>query len=180
VRKINPRKIGLALLPLLATLFISSALAETTDISVSASVSKYISVTFSYTSLNFGTVNSPSTDNKPTNFNQDDGELNVTVDTNYDYTVAIRGTDFSGPQTIFGPQTIAIFNMKAKVSNTLTDIVNKVNPTTLSTSDQTIFTKTVIQAGIQDPEYHGYWLDIPSTIYSGLYNSTITLTHSNA
>jgi hypothetical protein len=174
VRKINPRKIGLALLPLLATLFISSALAVTTDIPVSASVGKYISVTFSYTSLNFGNVNSPSTDNKPTNLNQDNGQLNVTVDTNYDYTVAIRGTNFSGPQTI------AISNMEAKVSNTLTDIVNKVSPTTLSTSDQTIFTKTVTEAGIQDPEYHGYWLDIPSNVFGGTYSSTITLTHSNA
>jgi hypothetical protein len=172
VIKIEPKKIMAMVLSLL-TLFCGSALAVTTNIPTSASVSKYISVTFSYSSLDFGTVASPSTDNEPTNLNQDNGELNVTTDTNANYEVSISGTDFSGPETI------AITNMEAKCTANVTEIVEKVSPLTLSTSPQTCYTKTVTSAGVQATEYNGYWLDIPANKLGGSYSSTITLIHQN-
>lgn len=138
------------------------------DINVGVNVEKYISVTFSYTNVNFGTVSAGSTNVAAPN--QGNGVYNVSIETNYDYVVKARGTDFTYNSRSFG-----INNLKFYAASS-TGGLNVNNAVALSTTDQTIntFSPTVTT------NYHGYWLSIPVGQYAGNYYATVTITYANA
>ena len=159
---------GKLLIPLVLSLLVVFSIAKATDISVSASVQKYISVTFSYNAVNYGTLIAGSSNNPAPD--QADGVYNVTVDTNYAYDVKAYGTDFSDG----AGHSFAISNLKLDTDST-TSGLNINNAVSLSTTEQTIdsYDYTVTQ------NYHGYWLSIPSGQYAGTYTATVTINYVN-
>jgi len=159
--------LALAILPLL--LMARLATAQTGEVTVTASVSGYITVTFNYAQVNFGSL-SAGTTNQPAP-NQEYGVYNCTVDTNANYGVKAYGTDFSDG----AGHTFSISNLKMDTNSTaqglsLTDAVP------LSTSYVTIDTNipyTVTNS------FHGYWLSIPTGQYAATYTATVTITYFN-
>jgi len=134
-------------------------------VTVSATVSPYISVTFNYNAVDFGTVTVGSTDNHPTP-DYTTGVYNVSIDTNTNYTVsAYESGDFT--------------------SNGLTlDFAVSSNPTvdgtfyTLGTSSQTVYTSSLTET-FEGTEYHQYLLDV-GDIPTGSYSTTVYITYSAA
>ena len=152
------------LIPLALMVIVGSAIAD--DITASATVQKYISVTFNYNSVSFGTVTAGSSDNHPTP-DYTTGVYNVTIDTNYAYNVNAYGTDFSDG----AGHTFSISNLKMGV-NTTTDFYSF---TALSTSSQTIYSGSETDM----INYHAFLLSVPSGQYAGSYSSTVTIDYVN-
>jgi hypothetical protein len=165
----------LALALTLFTLFSSVAVAQQ-DIQVTASVSPYLTVTFSYTAVDFGTHNANVT-NTPPLLNQTAGVFNVSIDTNKNYTVYGRGTDFSDG----AGHTFSISNLK--MQSTIDSWTGAdFEAVALSGTDQIIpheegettpFTPDVTM------NYHKYWLSIPAGQYAASYSSTVTVTYES-
>jgi len=136
-------------------------------VTVSATVSPYISVTFNYNAVDFGTVTVGSTDNHPTP-DYTTGVYNVTIDTNTNYTVTVSGTDFSDG----AGHTFSVANLKMSVNTTTTFY----NFSSVTTSSQTIYngvdTDTI--------NYHAFLLDVPSGQYAASYSSTLTINYATA
>jgi len=118
----------------------------------------YISVSFSYTSVDFGNLTVNQTYPAP---NQELGIYNVTVDTNSNYTVKAYGNDFSGPETI--PISNLYFDTNSSASS-----LSYSNAISLSTATQTIDTYS-LDININ---YHGYWFDVPD-VQAGDYTTTV-------
>jgi hypothetical protein len=123
----------------------------------------YISVTFSYSSISFGTVNpyslAPAID-------QNLGYLNVSVNATADYQVKAYALDWTGPQTI--PASTLYFDTNETYSN-----LSYNNSIQLSTSYQIIDTYPLTVT----TNYHGFWFNVPLA-YAGDYNTTITIDYS--
>jgi hypothetical protein len=156
----------LAIFPI--ALFLLAMPVFATDISVSASVAKYISVTFSYNAVNFGSLNAGTTNNPAPN--QDQGVYYVDIDTNYAYDVNAYGTDFSDG----AGHSFAISNLKLDTSSTVSGLSID-NAKALSSTSQLIdsYAYTVTT------NYHGYWLSIPAGQYASSYSSTVTIDYIN-
>jgi len=139
------------------------------DITVSATVSKYITATFEYSAVSFGSLGAGSNNNPAPN--QATGIYNVTVDTNYAYRVSASGTDFSDG----GSHTFNINNLKVDTNPTAGDLALS-DAVTLSGSSQPIDTNI---APTETINYHGYWLSIPASQYPTTYSTTVTVTFAN-
>jgi hypothetical protein len=160
------KKIALGLVGLVL-LFSGLAYAQN-QLTVSASVQKYISVTFSYNTVDFGTLTSGTSDNPA--HNQANGIYNVTVDTNYAYDVQAYGTDFSDG----AGHSFSISNLKLDTNSTV-DNLDVASAVALSSTAQTIdsYDYTITQ------NYHGYWLSIPAGQYASSYSATVTINYVN-
>jgi len=159
----------LYLLPLLGLFATMLTLATVTsdDVTVTADVSGYITVTFNYDTVAFGSVAAGSTQNAaPGN---SDGAYNVTVDANANYKVEAYGTDFSD-----GANTFSISNLKLDTGSDYTTLSYS-SATSLSTTSQVIETNIPYSV---TTHYHAYWLDVPSGQPAGSYSSTVTITYS--
>jgi hypothetical protein len=157
----------LAIFPI--ALFLLAMPVFATDISVSASVTKYISVTFSYTSVAFENLTAGTTNNEPTP-SYSTGVYNVSIDTNYAYNVNALGTNFSDG----AGHSFAISNLKFDTDSAVSGLsIN--NAKALSDESQEIdsYDATVTL------NYHGYWLSIPAGQYAGSYSSTVTISYMN-
>ena len=141
------------------------------DVSVSATVSPYISYTVNYATLDFGTVSAGSSSNTPTNYDQTAGELNATIDANDEYKVEAYGTDFTGSNT---SETFSISNLKMDTDSNYANLA-EASATALSTSSQVIETNIAYTV---TTHYHGFWLTIPSGQAADTYSSTVTITYS--
>ncbi len=127
----------------------------------------YISVTFSYNTVNFGVLNPNTTDNPAPD--QTEGIYNVSVDTNANYKLEANGTDFSS-----GTSSFSISNLKMDTNSTAGNLA-------LSDSVSLTSIPQVIDTNIPPTEtinYHGFWLSIPAKQYAGTYSSTVTITYS--
>ena len=138
------------------------------DVTITASVAPYITVTPNYNTVDFGTVNSGTTDNTPT-VDQTAGLLNFIVDTNKNYKVSASGSDFSGPASL------SINNLSMDTNTTASN---------LSPSSSVAITTTGVLIDDNIPytygtNYHGYWLTIPSGQAAGSYSTTVTITVEN-
>ncbi|MGB9693665.1 MAG: hypothetical protein ACPLYF_02360 [Fervidobacterium sp.] len=155
----------LAVLLLLPLVF---PLVYAAEVSVQAQVQKYITVTFSYSAVNFGTLNAGTTDNPAPN--QLNGVYNVSVDTNYAYDVKASGTDFSDG----AGHTFAVSNLKMDTNSTASNLAVG-SAIALSGTQQTIdsYAYTVTN------NFHGFWLSIPAGQYAASYSSTVTISYSN-
>jgi hypothetical protein len=156
------------LIPLVLSLLALFSLARAADVTVSASVQKYISVTFSYNAVNYGTLTAGSSNNPAPN--QANGVYNVSVDTNYAYDVQTYGTDFSDG----AGHTFSISNLKLDTNSTASNL-DVASAVALSSTAQTIdsYAYTVTQ------NYHGYWLSIPAGQYAASYSGTVTINYVN-
>jgi hypothetical protein len=156
----------LALALTLFTLF--SSVAQADNVSVSASVQKYITVTFSYNAVSYGTLAAGTVDNATSS--QALGAYNVTVDTNYAYDVKASGTDFSDG----AGHTFAVSNLKFDTNPTVGNLAVG-QAVALSGTPVTIdsYAYDVTQ------NFHGYWLSIPSAQYAAAYTSTVTVNYVN-
>lgn len=149
-------------------LFLSSPIVLADAVTVSTDVGKYITATFQYSAVSYGSLTAGTTDNIAPD--QASGVYNVTVDTNYDYKVSASGTDFSGAVS-----SIAIGNLSIGVNETAGSLAVG-DSTILTTGAQDIETNLPYTNTI---DYHGYWLDIPSGQYAESYSSTVTVTYAN-
>lgn len=141
------------------------------DVTVTADVSGYITATFNYNTVSFGTLSVGTTDNAaPGNTN---GWYNVTVDANANYKVEAYGSDFTG--ATYG-DTIAISNLKMDTNSTAADL-SVTDAVALSTSSQVIDTDIPYTV---TTHYHGFWLTIPSDTVADSYSTTVTITYSLA
>jgi len=138
------------------------------DVTVSATVNSYITATFNYNSVSFGSLNAGTSDNPAPN--QANGVYNVTIDTNKNFTLTASGTDFDDG----AGHTFSISNLKLD-SDTSAGSLAVGNAVALSTSSQTIDTNILYTT---TTHYHGYWLTIPSGQYASTYSSTVTLTYA--
>ena len=156
-------------LPLVLSLaiFVMSSNVVGDNVNVTANVAGYITVTFNYDAVSFGSVSAGSTGNAaPGNSN---GAYNVTVDANDEYKVEAYGTDFSD-----GTHTFSISNLKMDTDSDYTNLA-LANAVALSTSSQIIETNIPYTV---TTHYHGFWLDVPSGQPAGSYSSTVTITYS--
>ncbi len=160
----------LALLPaLLLFIFSIPVEAQTGQVNVTATVSGYITVTFNYTEVSYGTLTAGTT-NQPAP-NQADGIYNCTVDTNANYGVKAYGTDFSDG----AGHSFSISNLKMDTNTTAANL-NIGDAVALSTSYVTIDTNIPYT---ETASFHGFWLSIPSGQYAATYSSTLTITYFN-
>jgi parallel beta-helix repeat protein len=124
----------------------------------------YLSITFSYSSIDFGTLQHNTINPAP---NQAQGVYNVSVDTNSNYVVKAYGNDFT--------PYLSISNLKFDTNSSVENLdINQA--ISLSTSPQTIDTypPTVTI------NYHGYWLNIPYGQYATTYTTTVTINYEIA
>lgn len=161
----------LLLIPLALALLLSTSMsfAQQGNVTVSATVTGYIEVTFNYNQVTYPSISAGSTDVPAPN--QGQGIYNVTVNTNYDFTVKARGTNFSDG----AGHTFSISNLKMDTDPSVSGL-SLTNAVALSTSDVTIdenvpYTVTT--------HFHGYWLSVPVGQYAGTYTSTVTITYNN-
>ena len=124
----------------------------------------YLTVTFNYTSINFGILNHNTTDNPAPN--QLNGIYNVTVDTNATYyKISAYGSDFTGPSAL------SISNLKLDTNTTASNLsVN--DAVSLSTSSQVIDTNI---PSTETANFHGFWLTVPAGQKAGFYNTTVNI-----
>lgn len=80
-------------------------LATADNVTVTADVGKYLSVTFNYATVSFGSLTQGSNDNAPTP-SYTTGEYNVSIDTNYAYRSKVAGTVFTD-----GSHTFVVGNL---------------------------------------------------------------------
>jgi len=126
----------------------------------------YITVTFNYAQVNFGTLNHNTLNPAP---NQGYGIYNCTVDTNAPYKVYAMGYDFSGPATL------SISNLYFDTNETAAGLSYS-NAVSLSTSYQLIDTNI---PPTYTTNFHGYWLYIPYGQRAGNYNTTVIIAYMN-
>jgi hypothetical protein len=158
------------LIPNLIVIGLLSALAfaqQETTITVSTTVSPYLTVTPSYTAVDFGTVNAPSSNNVPVNLNQSAGEFNFTVSTNAPYQASAKVADIPSGLT-----------EKIAISDDLAYVTNPVNARSLTTSYQVIFSKTVTAGGTYI-DYNGHFLDVSSTAPAGAKTWSLYILYEN-
>jgi hypothetical protein len=160
----------LAIFPIALLLLAMPVIATNTGfVSVTASVVKYISVTFSYSSVDFFEVSAGTINNEPTP-SHTTGIYNVSIDTNYAYSIYAFGTDFSDG----AGHTFSISNLKFDTDSAVSGLsIN--NAKALSNEGQEIdsYDATVTL------NYHGYWLSIPAGQYAGRYSSTVAIDYRN-
>lgn len=148
--------------------FVAHDYTDTSIIYVDISPETYLIVTFNYSSVNFGSLSSNTSNNSAPN--QTDGIYNVTVDTNNYYKVEALGTNF----TDGGSNNFTISNLKMDLNSTAGN---------LAIGDAIILAETsqTINDNIPDSitaNFHGFWLSIPEGQYATSYNSNITITYS--
>jgi len=141
---------------------------ETGTVTVTASISPYLVVTFNYDTVDFG---SPSAGASVNIFDIGlNGTLNVTVDTNSDYNVYARGTDWSGPSAY----SLSSFPIYFDTDMSSTSDFLGTGKVALTTSDQLIDSYGYAVTGTQ---YHYYEIVIPSNAPAGTYSNTVTITY---
>jgi len=150
-------------LPLLAILLIIPA-AHSDTVTVTANVQPYLTVTFNYDTVDFGTVLAGTNDNPPIP-DYTTGVYNVTIDTNQNYQVrAIEAGDFYNN---------GLYIYMAVSSDPTVDGMF----TMLDTGEKVIYTSELTGA-FQGTEYHQFKLNVDPNALGGSYSTTVTITYS--
>jgi hypothetical protein len=158
----------------LATLMGLMPLASADDISMTADVQKYITATFSYSTVSFGNVlaDGYTAWNATDQFN---GVYNVTIDTNYDFYVEAYGTNFTSNGNSF-----PITRLCMRVVEDLDTLFPEGG-----CQGATTIQETPVNVGPGNPptvtlQYHGFRIsNIPVGTPAGSYSSTVTITYGN-
>jgi hypothetical protein len=157
----------LAIFPI--ALFLLAMPVIATDVKVWATVQKYISVTFSYQEIDYGTLTAGSVNVSAPN--QESGIYNATIDTNYYYDVYAYGSDFSDG----AGHTFSISNLRFACDTSL-------DKTTLEFSKALSETSQLIRSGFLNTDtlnYHAYYLSIPAKQYPTQYMALVTIDYIN-
>jgi hypothetical protein len=139
------------LIPSLIVIGLLSALAfaqQQATITTSATISPYISVVWSYNTVDFGTVYVNSANNVPVNLNQSLGEFYANITTNSNYTISAKVSGLPSGFThkfLAWPSIDGLIPEKAKV---------------LTETYQEIFTQTGVPMLGTFTNYHANWLDV--------------------
>ena len=134
-------------------------------VTVSADVQPYLTVTFNYNTVGFGTVVTGSTGNHPSP-DYTTGVYNVSIDTNTNYTVSAYE---SGGFINNGLTLYLAVSSDPSIDGTFHS---------LGTSSTTIYTSSLTTT-FEGTEYHQYKLDV-GDIPAGSYSTTVTITYSTA
>lgn len=119
----------------------------------------YLSATFNYSSVSFGSLSAGSNNNSAI------GGYSVSVNASGNYKVEAYGSNL-----LNGTYNVPIANLLMDTDGTTPSLASSI---ALSTSNQTIDT------GLSDlTNYHGFWLSIPSGQRAGHYTTTLTITYS--
>jgi hypothetical protein len=159
----------IALLMGLMTVFGLLPAAMSSDVTVSADVSCYKTMTFNYASVSYGPVSTGDTDVPAPD--QLSGVYNVTADTNCNYAVSASGTNFNDG----GGHSFDISNLKM-------DAVNDSSGLVVGAASVLSGSPSVIETGFTPSDtvnYHGFWLSIPASQFGAPYSSTVTITYAN-
>jgi hypothetical protein len=138
-----------------------------TDVPISANVQGYLTATFNYSTIYYGTLTAGTSDNPAPD--QATGIYNVSIDTNQNYKIATNGTQFDDGSG----HTFPVSNLAMDTNSTAGDLA-VVSAVALSGSPQDIDTYAYTEA----VNYHGFWLSIPSTQFASNYTSTVAMTYS--
>jgi hypothetical protein len=152
----------------LLALLMTSATVFADPVTVGADVDKYITATFNYASVTYGSLTAGSSNNVAPN--QADGVYNVSVDTNFGYTVSASGTQFSDG----GSHNFNVNNLKMDSNSTAGNLAVG-SATTLSGAPQVVDT----YAYTVTDNFHGFWLSVPAGQYATSYSSTVTVSYAN-
>jgi len=137
-------------------------------VSVTTTVSGYMTATFNYDTVAYSSQSAGASDVVAPG--QADGNYNVTIDTNNNYKVSASGTQFSDG----GGHTFAVSNLKMH-GNTTADGLSVDLATVLSGAPQVIATGFTPS---DTDNYNGFWLSIPGTQFGAPYTSTLTVTYA--
>lgn len=139
-------------------------------VSVTTDVDKYMTATFYYSAVAYGSQSAGASDVAATGQGSAPG-YNVSVSTNYPYKVSALGTNFDDG----AGHTFAISNLKMD-SDWSAGSLAVGNAVALSTGSQDIDNN--IGEG-NTTSYHGFWLSVPAAQYAASYTSTLTVTVTN-
>jgi hypothetical protein len=139
------------------------------DVTVTASVSCYKTMTFNYNAVAYGSQSAGAENVAAPN--QADQVYNVTADTNCNYKVSASGTDFSDG----GGHTFAVSNLRMDTATTGGGLALG-DSKALSGSPQDIDTGYTPSDTLN---VHGYWLSIPADQFGASYSSTVSITYAN-
>ena len=154
----------------MALLSVGMPLVLADDVSVTTGVDSFMTATFNYNSVAFGTLTQGTSDNVPTPSHAT-GVYNVTISTNKEWKVSALGVDFNNG----AGETFGIANLKMD-TNEVAGSLSVGSATALSTGSQDIDTTMDYTDVIN---YHGFWLSIPASQYADNYNSNVTVTYAN-
>jgi hypothetical protein len=130
------------------------------------STAPYISLTFYYSTVSFGTLEHNTTDNPATS--QLTGIYNATIDAIAKYKFSCSATDFSD-----GSHEFDVSNVKVDMNTTSTDL-SLSSAKNISTSP--VLIDTDISSSVTT-NFHGFYLTIPPFQYGGSYTSNMTMTY---
>jgi hypothetical protein len=133
---------------ILSLLIISATAVAQQVITSSTTVLPYINISISYDTLDFDTIYVNTQNKAPTNLNQNNGEFNATISTNYDYKISVKVVNLPSG-----------FTHKFNCNSTVADATNLNYATTLTDTYQVIFTRTGVTAGTYT-DYHANWLSV--------------------
>jgi len=137
----------------------------TTVQTISVYLPVYLTVTFNYNSVNFGSLNHNTLNPAP---NQESGIYNVSVEAGSSYKVEAYGNNFEGPASL----SISNLYFDTAPSPSQLSFSNSVS---LSTSPQVIDSNIPPSVTVH---YHGYWLNIPYKQKKGNYYTTVYIIYS--
>jgi len=129
----------------------------------------YITTTFQYSSITFGSLEHNTNNNTPTPDNTV-GTYNVTIDTNTNFKIEANGTDPTG-----NGQDFYVGNLTID-SDTSAGNLAVGNGISLTSSPQVVDTDIPSATTVH---YNGAWFSIPYGTYATTYTSTVTLTYSS-
>lgn len=147
--------------------------ANSADISTSATVSSYLSVTFNYASAGWSTIDISGgavTDQAADN-NNVFPYYNVSVSTNDNYKLEANGTDM----TLAGYPSLLVGNISVD-SDTAPGSLAAGNSVSLTASPQVIDTGILYNVSTH---YNGFYIDVPAGFKAGTYTGTITMIYSS-
>ena len=121
----------------------------------------YISATFNYVTVSFGSTSAGSNNNSA-------AASNITVNASGDYKIEASGSDLTS-----GIYSIPIANLLMDTNHTTP--LSLSSAVVLSNSTQTIDTSI---PSVFTTNYHGFWLSIPVSQRAGSYSTTLTITVS--
>jgi len=154
---------------IMLTLLSVPALVIADAVTMTGTVDKFMTATFQYSSVAYGSLSAGSSNNVAPN--QASGVYNVSVSTNYLYKVSASGTDFSDG----GVNTFGIGNLTMDSHWSAVGLAEG-NSIALATGSQDVDNN--IGEG-NTTSYHGFWLDIPAAQPAAAYTSTLTVTVTN-
>ena len=155
---------------IMALLLASMPIALADDVSVTVGVTGFLTATFQYTAVAYGTLTQGTSDNVPTPSHLT-GVYNVTISTNDKWKVSASGVDFDDG----GGYDFGIGNLTMD-TNAVAGSLSVGSGTALSTSPQDIDTT---MPETDTVNFHGFWLDIPANQYASSYNTNVTVTYAS-